>query len=531
MSADRFKTINIEYQDKKQRINTMAKIQKTLLMILDGWGIGDGSKGDIIATAPTPFMDSMMEKYPHSQLLACGEDVGLPEGQMGNSEVGHLSIGAGRVLYQDMVKITKAIRDKSLWKNPQIVKAYNYAKENKKKVHLIGLIGPGGVHALSTHMVAMCQIATDMGLKDVFVHGLMDGRDTDPRSGYGFLETDLKALETTNAKFASVIGRYFGMDRDKNYDRLKLAYDLYTHGKGDKSTDLLATVKASYDAGVTDEFMKPIVMVDENEKPVGIIEEGDVVICFNFRTDRLRQTTIAFTQKDLPEFGMHTMNLQWYTMTNYKADFKGINVIFDKDNVTNTMGEVVSNAGLKQIRIAETEKYAHVTFFFSGGREDEFPGESRILVQSPKVPTYDLQPEMSAPLVKDAIVPKLRNGEADFVCLNFANGDMVGHTGVYEAIYKAITAVDQCAKEVVEAALEGGFNIMIIADHGNADNAINEDGSENTAHSLNPVPCIFISDKKGINLQNGILADVAPTLLNVMGLEVPKDMTGKNLIK
>jgi 2,3-bisphosphoglycerate-independent phosphoglycerate mutase len=380
-------------------------------------------------------------------------------------------------------------------------------------------------------MVALCQIATDMGLKDVFVHGLMDGRDTDPRSGYGFLETDLKALETTNAKFASVIGRYFGMDRDKNYDRLKLAYDLYTHGKGDKSTDLLATIKTYYDSGVTDEFMKPIVMVDENANPLGLIEEGDVVICFNFRTDRLRQTTIAFTQKDLPEFGMHTMNLQWYTMTNYKADFKGINVIFDKDNVTNTMGEVVSNAGLKQIRIAETEKYAHVTFFFSGGREDEFPGESRILVQSPKVPTYDLQPEMSAPLVKDAIVPKLRNGEADFVCLNFANGDMVGHTGVYEAIYKAITAVDQCAKEVVEAALEGGFNIMIIADHGNADNAINEDGSENTAHSLNPVPCIFISDRKDIQLENGILADVAPTLLNVMGLEVPKEMTGKNLIK
>lgn len=509
----------------------MAKIQKTLLMILDGWGIGDGSKGDIIATAPTPFMDSLMEKYPHSQLMACGEDVGLPEGQMGNSEVGHLSIGAGRVLYQDMVKITKAIRDKSLWKNPQILKAYNYAKENKKKVHLIGLIGPGGVHALSIHMVALCQIATDMGLKDVFVHGLMDGRDTDPRSGYGFLETDLKALETTNAKFASVIGRYFGMDRDKNYDRLKLAYDLYTHGKGDKSTDLLATIKAFYDSGVTDEFMKPIVMVDENANPLGVIEEGDVVICFNFRTDRLRQTTIAFTQKDLPEYGMHTMNLQWYTMTNYKADFKGINVIFDKDNVTNTMGEVVSNAGLKQIRIAETEKYAHVTFFFSGGREDEFPGESRILVQSPKVPTYDLQPEMSAPLVKDAIVPKLRNGEADFVCLNFANGDMVGHTGVYEAIYKAITAVDQCAKEVVEAALEGGFNVMIIADHGNADNAINEDGSENTAHSLNPVPCIFISERKDIQLENGILADVAPTLLNVMGLEVPKEMTGKNLIK
>lgn len=509
----------------------MANIQKTLLMILDGWGIGDGSKNDIVATAPTPFIDSLMEKYPHSQLMACGEDVGLPEGQMGNSEVGHLTIGAGRILYQDMVKITKAIRDKSLWTNPQIVKAYNYAKENNKKVHLIGLIGPGGVHALSTHMVALCQIATDMGLEKVFVHGLMDGRDTDPRSGYGFLETDIEALKSTNGKFASIIGRYFGMDRDKNYDRLKLAYDLYTHGKGEKSTDLLATIQKSYDAGVTDEFIKPIVMVDDNGNPLGLIEENDVVICFNFRTDRLRQTTIAFTQKDLPEFGMHKMNLQWYTMTNYKADFKGINVIFDKDNITNTMGEVVAKAGLKQIRIAETEKYAHVTFFFSGGREDEFPGESRLLVQSPKVPTYDLQPEMSAPGIRDAIVPKLRNGEADFVCLNFANGDMVGHTGVYEAIYKAVMTVDSCTKDVVEAALEGGYNIMIIADHGNADNAVNEDGSENTAHSLNPVPCIFVSDKKGIHVENGILADVAPTLLNVMGLEVPKDMTGRNLIK
>jgi 2,3-bisphosphoglycerate-independent phosphoglycerate mutase len=509
----------------------MAEIQKVVLMILDGWGIGDGSKSDIVATAPTPFMDSLKGKYPHSQLLTCGENVGLPDGQMGNSEVGHLSIGAGRILYQDMVKITKAIREKTLWQNPQILKAYTYAKENNKKVHLIGLIGPGGVHALSSHMVALCQVATDMGLTDVFVHGLTDGRDTDPRSGYGFIETDLKALKGTNGKFASIIGRYYGMDRDKNYDRLKLAYDLYTEGKGEKSTDLLATIQHSYDNGITDEFMKPIVMVDDNGKPLAKIEEEDVVICFNFRTDRLRQTTIAFTQQDLPEFGMHTMNLQWYTMTNYKSDFKGIHVIFDKDNVSNTMGEVVSKAGLKQIRIAETEKYAHVTFFFSGGREEEFPGESRILVQSPKVPTYDLQPEMSAPGIKNAIVPKLRNGEADFVCLNFANGDMVGHTGVYEAIYKAVTAVDQCAKEVVEAALEGGYNIMIIADHGNADNAVNEDGSENTAHSLNPVPCIFISDKKNVVLDNGILADVAPTLLSVMGLDIPKEMTGKILLK
>ncbi|MFV0593558.1 MAG: 2,3-bisphosphoglycerate-independent phosphoglycerate mutase [Draconibacterium sp.] len=508
----------------------MAENQKTLLVILDGWGIGDGSKNDIVSTAPTPFMDSLMEKYPHSQLLACGENVGLPDGQMGNSEVGHLNIGAGRILYQDMVKITKAIRDKSLWKQPQILKAYNYAKDNNKKVHLIGLIGPGGVHALSSHMVALCQMATDMGLQDVFVHGLTDGRDTDPRSGYGFIESDLKALEGTNGKFASLIGRYYGMDRDNNFDRLKLAYDLYTEGKGEKSTDILASIQKSYDNGVTDEFMKPIVMVDEAGEPLAKIEEGDVVICFNFRTDRLRQTTIAFTQKDLPEFGMHTMDLQWYTMTNYKADFKDVNVIFDKENVVNTMGEVVAKAGLKQIRIAETEKYAHVTFFFSGGREAEFEGESRILIQSPKVPTYDLQPEMSAPGIRDAIVPKLENGEADFVCLNFANGDMVGHTGVYEAIYKAIVAVDGCLKEVVTAAQKGGYDIMVIADHGNADNAVNQDGSENTAHSLNPVPCVFVTEKQGIILQNGVLADVAPTLLTDMGLEVPAEMTGKNLI-
>jgi len=508
----------------------MATYKKALLMILDGWGIGDGSENDIIATAPTPFMDSLMKEYPNSQLLACGENVGLPDGQMGNSEVGHLSIGAGRVLYQDMVKITKAIRDKSLWQNPKIVEAYTYAKENNKKVHLVGLIGPGGVHALSTHMVALCQIATDMGLDQVFVHGLTDGRDTDPRSGYGFLETDIEALKTTNAKFASIVGRYYGMDRDKNWDRMKLAYDMYTKGIGEKSADLLATVQASYDAGVTDEFLKPIVMVDEKGQPLATFEEGDVVICFNFRTDRLRETTIAFTQEDFPEFGMHTMPLKWYTMTNYKASFKGINVIFDKDNTNNTLGEVVANAGLKQIRIAETEKYAHVTFFFSGGREDEFEGESRILIPSPKVATYDFQPEMSAPLVKDAIVPELKKGSADFVCLNFANGDMVGHTGVYEAIYKAVVAVDQCVKEVVEAAREGGYEIIIIADHGNADFAVNEDGSANTAHSLNPVPCIYVSDNKNAKISKGILADVAPTLLSIMGLEIPAEMTGKVLI-
>ncbi|WP_159517878.1 2,3-bisphosphoglycerate-independent phosphoglycerate mutase [Sunxiuqinia indica] len=509
----------------------MANVQKTLLMILDGWGIGDGSKNDVVATTPTPFIDSLQKEYPNSQLLTSGENVGLPDGQMGNSEVGHLNIGAGRVLYQDMVKITKAIKDKSMWENPQLLKAYNYAKDNNKKVHLIGLIGPGGVHALSTHMIALSQMATDMGLTDVFVHGLTDGRDTDPRSGYGFLETALEGLEGTNGKFASIIGRYYGMDRDKNYDRLKLAYDLYTKGEGEKSTDLLASIQASYDAGVTDEFIKPICMVKEDGSPVGVIEEGDVVICYNFRTDRLRQTTIAFTQEDLPEYGMHTMNLEWYTMTTYKADFKNVNVIFEKTNPTNTMGEIVSNAGLKQIRIAETEKYAHVTFFFSGGREEEFNGESRILIPSPKVATYDLQPEMSAPKIKDAIVPELQKGEVDFVCLNFANGDMVGHTGDYEAISKAVAAVDACAKEVVEAARANNYNVLIIADHGNADNAVNPDGSANTAHSLNPVPCIYVSDDKSLTIESGILADVAPTLLSEMGLEIPSEMTGKVLIK
>jgi len=508
----------------------MTTHKKALLMILDGWGIGDGTKRDVIATAPTPFLDYLNATYPHSQLLTSGENVGLPDGQMGNSEVGHLNIGAGRVMYQDMVKITKSIRDKALWSEPQIVKAFTYAKENNKNVHLIGLIGPGGVHALSSHMVALCQIGTDMGLKNTFIHGLTDGRDTDPRSGLGFLTEDLKNLEGTNGKFASLIGRYFGMDRDKNYDRFKLAYDLYTQGKGTPSTDLLKTIQEMYDAGVTDEFMKPIVMVDGYGNPLATIQENDVVICFNFRTDRLRQTTIAFTQQDLPEFGLKTISLQWYTMTNYKADFKNVNVIFNKPNLDNTMGEIVSKAGLKQIRIAETEKYAHVTFFFSGGRELEFPGEKRLLAQSPKVPTYDLQPEMSAPVVRDLIVPELLNATADFVCLNFANGDMVGHTGVYDAIVKAISAVDSCTKAVVEAAQKGGYEIIIIADHGNADNAINPDGSPNTAHSLNPVPCIYVSENKNAKIKNGILADVAPTLLSIMGLQIPLEMTGNVLI-
>jgi 2,3-bisphosphoglycerate-independent phosphoglycerate mutase len=509
----------------------MANIKKTVLMILDGWGIGDHTKSDVIFSTPTPFMDHLWENYPHSQLLTSGENVGLPDGQMGNSEVGHLNIGAGRVLYQDLVKINKAIREKTIWTNPQVVKAFTYAKENNKQVHLLGLIGPGGVHAQSLHMVALAQIATEMGLEKIFIHGLTDGRDTDPRSGYGFVEEDLKNLTGTNAKFASLIGRYYGMDRDNNWERIKLAYNLMTKAEGRKRKDLLTAIQESYDEGVTDEFIKPIVLTDDNGKPLTTIQEGDVVICFNFRTDRLREMTIVFTQENHPEQGMHIIPLQWYTMTNYKASFKGINVIFDKDNVTNTLGEVVSKAGLRQIRIAETEKYAHVTFFFSGGREAEFEGERRILIPSPKVATYDLQPEMSAPVVKAAIVAELNSKSTDFVCLNFANGDMVGHTGVYSAIQAAVKAVDQCVKEVVEAARANDYDVLIIADHGNADNALNEDGSENTAHSLNPVPCIWVTDNKTAKINNGILADVAPTILTIMGLEIPKEMTGKVLIE
>ncbi|MBN2805807.1 MAG: 2,3-bisphosphoglycerate-independent phosphoglycerate mutase [Prolixibacteraceae bacterium] len=508
----------------------MSKNKKTLLMILDGWGMGKGDKGDVVATAPTPFMDSLLAEYPHAKLLASGEHVGLPDGQMGNSEVGHLNLGAGRVLYQDMVKITRAIKDRSLWSHPQVLKAYNYAKDNNKQVHLVGLIGPGGVHSLSKHMVALCQIATEMGLEKVFIHGLTDGRDTDPRSGLGFLQTDLEDLKGTTARFASIIGRYYGMDRDKNWDRMKLAYDLWLEGKGEKANNVLTAIQQSYDKGVTDEFIQPIVLTNNDGTPLATFEGGDVVICFNFRTDRLRQATIAFTQEDLPDFGMETQDLEWYTMTEYKADFKNINVIYRKDNVTKTMGEVIAENGLKQIRIAETEKYAHVTFFFSGGREKEFPGEKRILCPSPKVPTYDLKPEMSAFDIRDAIVPELENGTADFVCLNFANGDMVGHTGVYEAIYKAVVAVDECVKDVVTAAKKGGYDVLIIADHGNADNAINEDGSPNTAHSLNPVPCIWVNESKTGKIADGVLADVAPTLLKIMGIAQPEEMTGTALV-
>ena len=508
----------------------MKHYNKAILIIMDGWGIGNGSKADVISRTDTPYLDYLNDNYPHSQLLTSGENVGLPDGQMGNSEVGHLNIGAGRVVYQDLVKINKAIEDGSIAKNPQLVKAFTYAKENNKSVHFLGLVSDGGVHSLDKHLYKLCDLTMDYNLDKVYIHALTDGRDTDPRSGLGFIRNLQEHLAHSNGKIASLAGRYYTMDRDKRWERIKEGYDLMVHGKGKHTRDILRAIQESYDEGVTDEFIKPVVVVDDNDKPVGTIKEGDVVICFNFRTDRLRQITTALTQQDFPEFGMKTIDLQYYTMTNYDENFKGINVIYDKENVKNTLGEVVSNAGLNQIRIAETEKYAHVTFFFSGGREEPFKNEKRIMIPSPKVATYDLQPEMSAFKVRDAIVKELKTKWADLVVLNFANGDMVGHTGIYEAIVKAVETVDKCVNDVVETAKANDYTAIIIADHGNADNAVNPDGSPNTAHSLNPVPCIVVSDKYK-EVENGILADVAPTILTIMGLDIPKEMTGKVLVK
>jgi len=507
-----------------------GKSKKVLLMILDGWGIGDGTKADVISTAPTPNLDELTAKYPHSILHTSGESVGLPEGQMGNSEVGHLNIGAGRIIYQDLVKINIECKTGEIKKNKVLVDAFTYARDNKKQVHFFGLLSDGGVHSMDKHLYYLCDMTKEYGLKDVFVHGFGDGRDTDPKSGIGYMKNLLDHLKKSNGSVASFIGRYYAMDRDKRWERIKVAYDLIVYGKGKKTMNILEAIQGAYNKGITDEFMEPVVVTDVNGEPVGTLKEGDVVIFFNFRNDRARELTIALTQKDMPEAGMHTMPLYYCTMTPYDSTFNGLHVIYPKENADNTIGEVLGNAGRKQLRIAETEKYAHVTFFFSGGREEVFPGEDRILIPSPKVPTYDLKPEMSAYEVKDAVIAEINKEKYDFICLNFANGDMVGHTGVYPAIEKAVIAVDDCVGQVVKAARKKGYEVMIISDHGNADMAINPDGSPNTAHSLNPVPVILVSDDYK-HVKEGVLADVAPTILTIMGIKIPQEMTGKILIE
>ena len=503
----------------------MAK--KALLMILDGWGIGKHGAGDVIYNTPTPYLDYLTAVSAHSQLQASGEDVGLPDGQMGNSEVGHLNIGAGRVVYQDLVKINRACKDGSIMENPEIKRAFGYAKETGKKVHLMGLTSDGGVHSSLDHLLKLIEISKEYGLKNTFVHCFMDGRDTDPKSGVGFIRQLTDDCQKNDAAIASIVGRFYAMDRDKRWERVKEAYDLLVEGKGKQADDMVKAMEESYADGVTDEFIKPI-----NNKTVdGTIEEGDVVIFINFRNDRAKELTVVLTQQDMPEEGMHTIkDLQYFCMTPYDANFKGVHILFPKENVDDTLGEYLSRMGKKQLHTAETEKYAHVTFFFNGGREAPFENEDRILVPSPKVATYDLKPEMSAYEVKDKLVGAINTQEYDFIVVNFANGDMVGHTGVYNAIAKAVWAVDQCVKEVIEAAKANDYEAIIIADHGNADNAINPDGTPNTAHSLNPVPFIYVTDNNSATVKDGRLADVAPSILHIMGLEQPADMTGENLI-
>ena len=502
--------------------------RKVLLMILDGWGIGDGQKGDVIAQVHPAYISEMTRKYPHAQLRTDGENVGLPDGQMGNSEVGHLNIGAGRVVYQDLVKINRACRDDSILKNPEIVKAFEYAKSNGVSVHLMGLVSDGGVHSSLDHLLKLTDIADKYGIERTYVHCFMDGRDTDPYSGKGFIERLEKHMrERSTGVVASIVGRFYAMDRDKRWERVKEAYDLLVEGKGKQSDDMVKAMQESYDEGVTDEFVLPI----NNSTVNGKIEEGDVVIFINYRNDRAKELTEVLTQKEHEEAGMHTIKgLQYFCMTPYDASFTGVNILFPKENVANTLGEYLSAQGKRQLHTAETEKYAHVTFFFNGGRETPYEGEDRILVPSPKVATYDLKPEMSAYEVKDKLVGAINTQEYDFIVVNFANGDMVGHTGIYNAIAKAVHAIDNCVKDVVETAKANDYEVIIIADHGNADNAINEDETPNTAHSLNPVPFIYVTNNNSATVKDGRLADVAPSILHIMGLEKPEEMTGENLI-
>lgn len=501
--------------------------KKVILIIMDGWGLGKVKKADAIQNANTPFVSSLYSKYPNSTLVTCGEAVGLPDGQMGNSEVGHLNLGAGRIVYQELQRINVAVRDGSFAKNEVLLNAVRAAKAGNKTLHLIGLVSDGGVHSHINHVKAIADVCKEEGQSNLLVHAFTDGRDTDPKSGLGFLTELQNHLNVTVGKIATVCGRYYAMDRDKRWERVKLAYDCLVNGVGDKYDDVLKGIKASYDNNVTDEFIKPII---NSSVENGTIKDGDVVICFNFRTDRCREITQVLTQQDMPDFGMKKLNLHYTTMTEYDKTYQNVNVIFETDNLNNTLGEILQQDGLKQIRIAETEKYPHVSFFFSGGREKPFDGESRIMIPSPKVATYDLKPEMSAYEVTDAIVPEIEKESADFICLNFANADMVGHTGVFSAAITAVETVDKCVERIAKAALAHGYTIFLTADHGNSDYMINEDGTPNTAHTLNLVPFFIIDNEWKGTIKPGKLGDIAPTILTVIGLPIPKEMTGNVLI-
>lgn len=505
------------------------KNKKAILLILDGWGYGKHDKSDAVSVAETPFFDHLIQKYPNSKLEASGEAVGLPEGQMGNSEVGHMNLGAGRVIYQELGRINKAVQDNELEHHPVLKAAFRHANNSQKNVHFIGLLSDGGVHSHINHLKGLCDAAKANQVKNVFIHAFMDGRDTDPNSGLQFVMELEDHLQQSTGIIASAIGRYYAMDRDNRWERVKLAYDLMVKGIGKPSNDISESIQQSYDAGVSDEFIEPIVRIDNDGIPLGKIEEGDVVICFNFRTDRGREITTVLTQQEFPEYDLKPLDLYYVTMTSYDETFKNVKVIFTKDDLNDTLGAVLEQNNKKQIRIAETEKYPHVTFFFSGGREKEFANEKRILIPSPKVATYDLKPEMSAVEIADAICPELEKGWPDFVCLNFANPDMVGHTGVFSAVVKAVETVDKCLQRVVECGLNNGYSFIILADHGNADYMINEDGSPNTAHTTNLVPCILI-DKDFKHIQDGKLGDIAPTILKLMKIEIPEIMSGKILV-
>lgn len=505
--------------------------KRVALLILDGWGHGPKPEVSAIAQANTPFMDSLYKKYPNSELVTHGEAVGLPDGQMGNSEVGHLNIGAGRIVYQELARINKAIRTRELHQNPVLLEALTYAKTHQKPLHLMGLVSDGGVHSHLNHLIALCDIAREQGIAQTYIHAFTDGRDCDPKSGLGFMEQLLHHIQDTSAQVASVVGRYYAMDRDQRWERVQLAYDLLVKGKGESTTDILATIQNRYAQNETDEFLRPIVCTDDQGVPIATIQEGDLLICFNFRTDRPREISQVLTQQDFPDFGMKKLNLRYVTMTNYDDTYQNVAVLFEKDNLNNTLGEVLAAAGKTQVRIAETEKYPHVTFFFSGGRETPFNLERRILIPSPKVATYDLQPEMSAQGITDAIVEDIEAHQPDFICLNYANTDMVGHTGVFSAAVKAAETVDTCLVRLVEKALAHDYAILIIADHGNSDYMVNEDGTPNTAHTKNPVPFIYVhKNDTGAQVKDGKLADIAPTILYLLGMPRPTEMTGEVLI-